>query len=242
MDMYTQQVKTEMEFWRHQILQNPSFTDKIAKSVQDRVNKVIPEKVHRAVTAMIREMVRAVLFGAEFTSKEPLQNMTLFSREELVKARLEFYKKTAATEGAITGAGGILMGFADFPLLLAIKIKFLYEVAGLYGYNLKDYRERVYLLHIFQLAFSSQHQRQKTASHLLKWQEISHSLPEDIKDFDWRSFQQEYRDYIDLAKMAQLVPYIGAAVGAVVNYRLLNKLGDTAMNAYRLRYFSEIGP
>ena len=241
MDMYTQQVKTEMEFWRHQILRNPSFTDKIAKGVQDRVNKVIPEKVHRAVTAMIREMVRAVLFGAEFTRKEPQQNLTLFAREELVKARLEFYKKTAATEGAITGAGGILMGFADFPLLLAIKIKFLYEVAGLYGYNLKDYRERVYLLYIFQLAFSSQHQRQKTANYLLKWQEISHALPEDIKDFDWRSFQQEYRDYIDLAKMAQLVPYIGAAVGAVVNYRLLNKLGDTAMNAYRLRYFAEFG-
>ncbi|MGI8581540.1 MAG: EcsC family protein, partial [Chitinophagaceae bacterium] len=52
---------------------------------------------------------------------------------------------------------------------------------------------------------------------------------------DWRTFQQEYRDYIDLAKMAQLIPVIGAPVGVVVNYRLIKKLGITAMNAYRMR-------
>ena len=37
--------------------------------------------------------------------------------------------------------------------------------------------------------------------------------------------------------MAQLVPGIGAVVGVVINYRLIKKLGITAMNAYRMRYF-----
>ena len=62
---------------------------------------------------------------------------------------------------------------------------------------------------------------------------------ESIDEFDWRSFQQQYRDYIDLAKLAQLVPIIGAPVGAVVNYRLIRKLGSTAINAYRMRWFDE---
>jgi len=31
------------------------------------------------------------------------------------------------------------------------------------------------------------------------------------------------------------VPIIGAPVGVVVSYRLLQKLGTTAMNAYRMR-------
>ena len=30
--------------------------------------------------------------------------------------------------------------------------------------------------------------------------------PASPEDFDWRRFQQEYRDYIDLAKLAQLLP------------------------------------
>jgi hypothetical protein len=64
-------------------------------------------------------------------------------------------------------------------------------------------------------------------------------LPEDIHQFDWRSLQQQYRDYIDLAKMAQLVPIIGAPVGIVANYHLIKKLGNTAMNAYRMRWAEE---
>jgi len=232
-------MQLEMEEWKKKMLRKPSFTDKLSKGFQDKVNQIIPEKVHETITALIRHMVRAVLFGAEFISKDPLEKGSLFYRESLIKNRLEFYKKTAAAEGAVTGAGGILMGLADFPLLLAIKLKFLYEVAGLYGYDLKNYKERIYLLHIFQLAFSSQHQRINITQRIINWEQIAQELPEDIKAFDWRSFQQEYRDYIDLAKLAQLIPFIGAAVGAVVNYRLLDQLGDTAMNAYRLRYFDE---
>ena len=65
------------------------------------------------------------------------------------------------------------------------------------------------------------------------------TLPPSLDDFDWRKFQQEYRDYIDLAKLAQLVPVIGAPVGVVANNLLVRKLGRTAMNAYRMRWFDE---
>jgi hypothetical protein len=58
-----------------------------------------------------------------------------------------------------------------------------------------------------------------------------------MDDFDWRRFQQEYRDYIDLAKMAQLLPVVGAPIGAIVNYRLLDRLGRTAIGAHRQRWF-----
>ena len=43
----------------------------------------------------------------------------------------------------------------------------------------------------------------------------------------------------DLAKLAQLIPVIGAPVGAVVNWRLTTRLATTAMNAYRLRWFED---
>ncbi len=62
---------------------------------------------------------------------------------------------------------------------------------------------------------------------------------EKLVDMDWRSFQQEYRDYIDLVKLLQLVPGIGAIVGAYANYNLLDHLGETAMNSFRLRILSE---
>ena len=63
--------------------------------------------------------------------------------------------------------------------------------------------------------------------------------PPQKDDFDWRKFQLEYRDFIDLAKMAQLIPIIGAGVGAIANYKLVQLLGTTAMNCYRMRYFDK---
>ena len=67
-------------------------------------------------------------------------------------------------EGAATGAGGILLGLADFPLLIAIKIKLLFEIASLYGHSVNDYKERVFLLHIFELAFSSAKHRRNVGN------------------------------------------------------------------------------
>src|SRR5690606_21568454 len=116
-----------------------------------------------------------------------------------------------------------------------LKVKMLFEIASLYGYDISDYKERVYILHIFQLTFSSQQHRNKIYAILKNWEAEQQQLPADMNQFDWRSFQQEYRDYIDLAKLLQLVPGIGAVVGAYVNHRLTDRLGKTAMNAYRLR-------
>lgn len=93
----------------------------------------------------------------------------------------------------------------------------------------------MYLLHIFDLAFSSLVHQQKIYLDRLDRDQKSKELPEDIHQFDWRNFQQKYRDCIDLAKMTQLIPIIAAPVGFVVNSRLIRKLWLTAMNAYRMR-------
>jgi hypothetical protein len=176
-----------------------------------------------------------VLFGAGYTTRKPRTFDSLEVLEEHVRGRIAFYRNTAAAEGAVTGFGGILLGLADFPLWLSLKMKMLFEIAASYGIDTKDYRERVYILHIFQLTFSSQRRRREIFAIIKDWDRVSRELPDDIHKFDWRNFQQEYRDYIDLAKLLQLIPGIGAVVGAYVNHRLTEKLGVMAMNAYRLR-------
>jgi hypothetical protein len=62
--------------------------------------------------------------------------------------------------------------------------------AAMYGHAVSDYRERVYILHIFQLAFSSAKHRRSLFLSMQNWVDISRELPEDIHQFDWRSFQQ----------------------------------------------------
>lgn len=235
MNEYNIQVFREVSLWQRAMQKKPSYLNKLAKKWQDKVNSYIPEKVHKAITSAIKQMFRVVLLGSKITSVSARTEGSLEMREAIVLEKIRFYKHTAAAEGGITGAGGILLGLTDFPLLLGIKIKLLFEIASVYGFNVDDYKERLFILYIFQLAFSSQQKRREVYLKLADWDNFSKQLPDDIHQFDWRTFQQEYRDYIDLAKMAQLIPVIGAPVGAVVNYRLITRLGKTAMNAYRLR-------
>lgn len=235
---YEQKAVTELRHWQKKMQRKPSLLNNLSKRLQTKVNSYIPEKVHKAITVAIKQMIKSVLFGAKVTTRKPVAVQSLQATEEAVENLVKNYRHTAAAEGGITGAGGLLLGLADFPILLGIKLKMLFDVAALYGFDVKDYKERVYILHIFELAFSSQQHRRNVYQKMTNWDEKKKLLPDDLNQFDWRNFQQEYRDYIDLAKMAQLILGIGAVVGVVVNYKLINQLSKTAMNAYRMRLFA----
>jgi hypothetical protein len=232
MNEYELKVFGEVEEWKRKITRRSGMMNRLSKKAQGKVNELIPEKVHEVMTESIKGMVKTTLFGSQVTTnKNQARGLNLIERDELMRQKTAAYQKTALVEGAGTGAGGILLGLADFPLLLSIKMKFLFEAATVYGFNTKEYEERLFILHVFQLAFSSDEIRKETLNVIEQWDERKQELVE----MDWRKFQQEYRDYIDFVKMMQLVPGIGAFVGAYANNNLLKQLGETAMNAYRMR-------
>ncbi|TAE24455.1 MAG: EcsC family protein [Cytophagales bacterium] len=234
--LYDRHALAELAVWQDKMRKPPSWTNRLSKGMQTRINRIIPQRVHDIITGAIKHMTRAVLAGSEFVAPAPTTQTSLMAQEEAVRNRVTWYKRVGAAEGGVTGAGGLLLGLADFPLLLSLKIKLLYDIAAGYGYDVSDYRERLFVLHVFQLAFSSQERRREVFSQMERWHEFAATLPDDMNLFDWQTFQQEYRDYIDLAKMLQLVPGIGAVVGVVANWRLLHELGETAMQAYRMRW------
>jgi hypothetical protein len=229
---YELKVYEEVEDWKRKLTRRSGMMNRISKKAQGRINEWIPEKVHEVMTESIKAMVKATLFGSQVTTNiNQDRGFTLAERDELARKKMASYQKTAVVEGAGTGAGGILLGLADFPLLLTIKMKFLFEAATIYGFDTRKYEERLFILHVFQLAFSSEEIRKVTLTEIENWE----SRKQVLVEMDWRKFQQEYRDYIDLVKLFQLVPGIGAFVGAYANNNLLKHLGETAMNAYRLR-------
>jgi hypothetical protein len=232
---YETQMEEEARLWKQKLMRKPSFLERSSKKAQVKFNQFIPEKVHHTITESIKKMVQATLVGSNITTfPKKVENLTFEEREQLVLKSIDTFKKTAAIEGASTGAGGILLGLADFPLFLSIKMKFLFEVASIYGYSTKEYEERLFLLYIFQLAFSSETHKEELLDLIEQWETKKH----EVKDLDWRIFQQEYRDYIDVIKLMQILPGIGAVVGGVANYHLVQQLGECAMNSYRLRIFS----
>jgi hypothetical protein len=235
MHSYHEMALEELNIWKEKMREESSIMEKASKGIQNKFNSMLPEKYHEIVTSAIKSMVKVVLVGSQYSTKKPEVNLSIKEREELVEQKTKIYKTTAMIEGAGTGSGGILLALADLPLLLSIKIKFLYEIAAIYGFDVNDYKERIYILYIFQLAFSSKSNVNEVFDRMENFEEYYRTLPKDFNSFDWRNFQQEYRDYIDLAKLLQMVPGIGAFVGAYVNTKFIDKLSETAVQAYRMR-------
>ena len=239
MNSYEDKALKEYFQWKKKNIKNPSILDKLTKGVQKKTSQIIPENIHKIITGTIKNITMAVLTGSEFLTNNKVGNLSLQEREKLAKEKQEFYRGSAAISGVGTGAGGLVLGLCDFPILISIKFKYLFEIAQIYGFDTEDYYERVYILYVFQLAFSSQQNKNRVFDIMNNWDEYKIQIPKDMNDYEWQNFQQEYRDYIDLAKMFQLVPGIGAVVGGVANYRLLNELSKCAVNMYRLRYFKK---
>lgn len=232
---YEEQLKLSLEHWSKAMRKKPSLSARGTRYLQQKWNNLLPERLHKAITLVMEKMVKTVLFGSKYLSAKPGASGSLEERDKKAEKIIARYKGLASAEGAVAGTGGILMGLAEFPVLLSTKIKMLFDLAATYGADVKDYKERVFILHIFQLAFSGQQHRREVFELIADWDRYSRQLPPEALELDWRKFQQEYRDYLDLAKLAQLLPFIGAAVGYVVNKRLVAKLGEYAMNSYRMR-------
>lgn len=241
---YEVQLQQELLQWQKKMLKAPGLFERGTKAIQKKVNEFYPKKFLDVLTVTIKGLVRGVIFGLEYIPKgKPIKNMDLVERDQRALELLKTYKRIAAAEGAGTGAGGIMLGMADFPALIAIKMKFLFELAHIYGYSTENYKERLYILFVFQLAFSSQEKRPNVFYKIVHWKESVKDFSElkALELFDWEQFQIEYRDAIDLRKMLQMLPGIGAVVGAVANYGLLEDLGRVGMNCYRLRILQEKG-
>jgi hypothetical protein len=56
-------------------------------------------------------ITRTILTGADLTTARPLIGASLAERDRRALAAIDGYRKTAAVEGGVTGAGGFWLGW-----------------------------------------------------------------------------------------------------------------------------------
>lgn len=230
-NLYYKTVTKELKSWEKQMMKRPRLANRASKAVQVRLQKLIPQKAQDIITASVKTMIKTMMTGSGvLTTTEAASNPTLAESDYLVEQKYAAYHKAAVAQGIGFGFGGILINLADLPALMTIKVKFLFDCAKLYGYDVNKESERLFMLHVFQLAFCCDRRRSEIFPIIKNWDKQS----EDVA-VDWESLQTEYRDYMDIAKLLQLLPIVGAAAGGAANHSLMKKLKTTAVNCYRLR-------
>ena len=92
---YDTQALDELRRWQHDMQRDPGLWNRTTSGLQRKINSYIPEKVHASVTAVIKQMTRAVLTGSNFTASPPFVEGSLEEREARVRATVDRYRKTA---------------------------------------------------------------------------------------------------------------------------------------------------
>jgi len=230
-NLYEETIKKELAQWHEKIMKKPTAMGNLTKNFQGKIQNLIPDKIQNGITAAIKGMVETVLTASSVLTKTEVATDPALSESDFFVERIyKTYYKVAMAQGIGFGMAGMLINLADLPALMSIKVKFLFDCAKLYGFDIEEKSERLFMLHVFQLAFCSDEHREKVAPFVLNWDEHKQDV-----EMNWRELQIEYRDYMDIAKILQILPVVGAAAGGFANHNLMQKLKVTAMNSYRWR-------
>ena len=108
----------------------------------------------------------------------------------------------------------------DFPILIGIKLKFLFDLAHITGIRPWTI-EKDCSSYVLSMTFSSSRRNRNCLTPLrigLSSLKTCRSAADFMNQVNWLQLQQEYGSTIDFRKMLSLIPGIRAVVGAWANF------------------------
>ena len=156
------------------------------------------------------------------------------------------YKSSALGEGAVTGAGGILGIAVDIPALMTLNLRAIGEYATYYGFDVSLQQERLFAMDVLGLASSP-----KDTAKAVAMAQLVRIAQDAAKKKTWKTLEghafvqiiQQISKALGIrltkAKLAQVVPVVGAGVGGGFNAYYTAKVCDAAYYLYRERFLAE---
>lgn len=160
------------------------------------------------------------------------------------------YKGIALVEGAATGSLGLPAIPPDIVALITLTLRAIGEYAKYYGFDVASQQERLFAMNVLGLASSP-----TDASKGLAMAQLVRIASDVAKKRTWKQLEQH--SFVQLiqriakalsirltkAKLAQIVPAAGAAVGDGFNAYFTYKVCDAAYYLYRERFLAaKFGP
>lgn len=138
-------------------------------------------------------------------------------------------------EGGVLGFFGI--GLPDIPLFIALIMRTIHEVALSYGYDYKSEEEKGYML-LMICGAMSQGEKQKKFNEQIN--RLGNRIDQQMKiEIDLKELMRDTTEVLAEAmlvgKFVQGIPVVGA-VGGLVNYTIIKKIGRYTAIKYKKRY------
>lgn len=241
---YISQVLSEQDAFRNaRPSALPRAVRSVAKPVGMLTNRLIPAEVIEAAIRgadwAARGSIRAAAITHDFNSLEACDE----AAAEVRRWALGY----AVTGGGAAGAFGALGLAIDIPATVALALRTVRLTGLCYGFGGDGEAEQAYILAVLQLAGANSKEERRVSIEALK------DMRDEFSREDWQKIAeltgqasgsaaavqraaQILGVNLSTRKIAQVAPFVGAAVGAGVNAAFQNDVTAAARFAYRARW------
>ena len=266
-EAHLRRAKKEIQKWESS---GPGFLSRGAGFLLAPANRaaeaLIPKGAQEAIGKAIHGFLSGIRSGAEVTiNLEEVRGRvsrlskgtddSLLGADKAAKHYWNWHLVYGTAEGGVTGAAGFLALAVDIPALFTISLRLIQEIATCYGYDVTEEEEQEYVLHLLRTASTSDIKIKAEVLVTLKqleqillkvtWKKMNEALArKEIGKLSLlagiRQFAKSLGIQLTKRKALQLVPLLGALVGAVFNATFVNDVGRAAYMSYRRRKILEI--
>lgn len=241
---YVQTVLREQDAFRQA---GPSVLPRTVRSVAGPIGYL----THRLIPP---EAIEAAIRGADWAASQSIRTAAIthdFSDLKACDAAAAELRRWAlgfaVTGGGAAGAFGALGLAIDVPATVALALRTTRLTGLCYGFGADTEAERTYILDTLQLAGANSRDereqalvrlaQQRQAMGVDEWQKIVRLTGQTTGSV--AAIQRVAASLgvnLSTRKLAQLAPFVGAAVGASVNAAFQNDVAAAARYAYRARW------
>ena len=189
-------------------------------------------------------LTKAKAAGIEAETVADLRDAPLEDLDALAKPYTQQNTLLAALSGGGTGLGGALLLAADIPVLFTVNFRLIQQIAAAYGFPLKGPEYTPLVVSIFNVAASGSREAKSDALRELsvagaafahgsgyRGRAAGGTLREQLGHLP-----REIAKNLASAKLGQLIPVAGAAIGAGVNYWFTDQTAQAATALCRVLY------
>lgn len=204
----------------------------------DRIQQAINWAAKRDAAVVARHQARGHKIGG-------LEDIHTLPVEQVDKVANDFARKfrhRAAMTGAITGLPGglwaVVAAGADVQLTAVYAVRMVADIAQSYGYDTSLADEQTHLAEVLAIAAGIDSIR--GIGNMVAREGLTHILPDLLPKILVRLSVQLTEE--QAAKwVGRIIPGIGAAVGASIDYTFLRVAGERAIHYYHNRYLVDHG-
>jgi len=267
MSDYIKIVKNEILKWEGE---GPGFLSQVGSWVLWPIEKtaetVVPQGIQDGIGQAVESALNGLSIAANYTiDQNKIKarvsadfshiNDEIKARDEAAKHYWNYHLSYASLEGGTLGAGGLTTLVLDIPALFSLSLRLIQEIAVCYGYDIDTEEEKEYIMQILRVGSTCDVKAKmefiicmKQIEELLikvTWKKMSASLvKQEISKLSLlaalRTFAKSLGIQITKRKALQMIPMVGAIVGASFNYAFMNDVGKAAHMSYRRRKIFEL--